>query len=528
MENIYKKIMINKSEPLFDNKISNENHKIFYKYSSHKYYKYIYELLDTLCKKSRYENYTLIFHLSLYYILKILYNCENTAYLNNLDLIVLNSFSLGIKSTILQKDFPSINRLKKIYEEKYINYKNEEICEGEIICLKLLNYNINILTAYEYVIYLTENDTKLRELSLVNLEFMMVNNLKQFIYISSLDLANDCIKRIKQRIMVREPKIIKKKIISSNGFNCSPIIKKYLSTDKLVNSSSTSDYHKISQINNDELKIKIKKISNININKPKFTLINPKKSSIMLNNISLKTTEDKIYHKKNCTININNNIHPSSSTSLITESNLMKNNNDDKKDLFYIKLNKITGNKYIYKNNTSTGNYFKIKKPNDINKKKIYLNNNKIKYIRNHYEQFDQAINLNNTQYLKKNNGYKEYNILKENDSYYINLYNQRKDSSDENHINNKILNEESNNKNSFYNSFMKGIKSGIETKNINLGSLTKSINNSNFLRYNMSIKNNEKHEKLNSSGNYFNNTNSSLDRNFFSNRSLENYYIHW
>jgi hypothetical protein len=349
MENVYKKIMINKSEPLFDDKISNDNHKIFYKYTSNKYYKYIYELLDTLCKKSPYENYTLIFHLSLYYILKILYNCENTAYLNNLDLIVLNSFSLGIKSTILQKDFPSINRLKKIYEEKYINYKNEEICEGEIICLKLLNYNINILTAYEYVIYLTENDSKLRELSLVNLEFMMVNNLKQFIYISSLDLANDCIKRIKERIIVREPKIIKKKIISSNGFNCSPIVKKFSSTDKLVNSSSTSDYRKISQINNDELKIKIKKISNININKPKFTLINTKKSPIMLNNISHKASEDKIYHKKNCTIYINNNMHPSSSTSLITESNLMKNNNDDKKELFCVKLNKITGNKYIYK-----------------------------------------------------------------------------------------------------------------------------------------------------------------------------------
>ena len=70
-------------------------------------------------------------------------------------------------------------------------------------------------------------------------------------------------------------------------------------------------------------------------------------------------------------------------------------------------------------------------------------------------------------------------------------------------------------------------MKAGIETKNINLGSLTKSINNSNFLRYNMSIKNIEKHEKLNSS-NYFSKTNSSLDRNFFPNRSLQNYYIHW
>ena len=139
-------------------------------------------------------------------------------------------------------------------------------------------------------------------------------------------------------------------------------------------------------------------------------------------------------------------------------------------------------------------------------------------------------MNMNNTQYLKKNGYYRAYNISKENDSYYINLYNQRKDSSDiNNNLSNKnnILDEEYNYKNSSYNSFLKGMKAGIETKNINLGSLTKSINNSNFLRYNMSIKNIEKHEKLNSS-NYFSKTNSSLDRNFFPNRSLQNYYIHW
>ena len=42
-----------------------------------------------------------------------------------------------------------------------------------------------------------------------------------------------------------------------------------------------------------------------------------------------------------------------------------------------------------------------------------------------------------------------------------------------------------------------------------------------------MSLKKNEKHEKLNST-NYFNNTNSSQDGIFFSNKSLVNYYIHW
>ena len=160
----------------------------------------------------------------------------------------------------------------------------------------------------------------------------MVNNLKQFIYRTSLDVANECIKRIKEKIIVKEPKIIKKKIISSSGFNCSPIMKKYSSSDKLIN--SVSDYQKISEINNGQSKIKIKKKSNININKPKFNITNAKKSCILLNNINLKNGEDKIYYKKNYNFN-NNNIHPSSSTSLITESNV-NNENNDKRDLFYI------------------------------------------------------------------------------------------------------------------------------------------------------------------------------------------------
>jgi hypothetical protein len=209
MDNIYEKIILIKDKPLFEEFIQIENHKIYYKYSSQKYYTYIYDILDILCKKCPYENSSSIFHLSLNFILKILYQCGNVPYLSNLDLIVLNCFSLGAKCIIKQTSFPSINRIKKIYEEKYNNYKNEEICEGEIICLKLLNYDINILTAYEYVIYLTQNDLKLRELSLVKLEFLMRNNLMQFIYKSSLDIAKNCLTTIKEKIIFKEPKIIK-------------------------------------------------------------------------------------------------------------------------------------------------------------------------------------------------------------------------------------------------------------------------------------------------------------------------------
>ena len=516
MENIYENIMKIKNKPLFKEKIAEEIHKIFYKYTSYKYFKYIYNLLDSLCKKCPYENNSFIFHLSLHFILKILYKCENTPYLTNLDLMVLNCFSLAIKAIIQQKDFPSLNRLKKIYEEKYINYKNEEIREGEIICLKLLNYNINILTAYECVIFLTQNDLKLKELSLTNLNFLIINNLKQFIYNPSFDIAKECIIRIKEKIIVKEPKIIKKKIISQNGFNSSPSIKKYSSSEKIVN--STSDYN----INNEEFQITIKNVNGIN--KPKFYFANTKKSCILINKINVKNSADKIYKKKNC-----NNIHPGSSTSLITEANIVNENNyDNKNELFFNKLIKLPEDKYIYKNNTSDTNYFKInKKSKDMTSKNIYLNNNKIKYNRNLY--FDKTVNMNNTHYFKKNYFCNNYNISKENDSNYLNLYNKRNDSFDPNNFtNNKYSVDLQNNKTDYYNFFHKGNQQIIETKKINLGSLNKNNNSSNFQRYNMSLRKNEKHVKLNSSTNYFNYTNSFQDTILNSNKSIGNYYIRW
>ena len=515
MENIYEKIMITNKKPLFENKIINEDHKIFYKYTSYKYYKYIYELLDTLSKKSPYKNNSSIFHISLYYILIILYNCENIPYLNNLDLIVLICFSLGIKASIIQIDFPTINKLKKIYEEKYINYENKEICEGEIICLKLLDYNINILTAYECIIYLTQNDTKLKELSLANLESLMFNDLRQFIYKSSFDVAMDSIKTIKERIIVKEPKIIKKKIIL-NKYNCGPIIKKYSSSDKLVN--LINEYQDLNQMSNDEIKITTKKITNININKPKFSnKIISKETSILKNNLKIANIPEKIYYKKNC-----NYMHPSSSDSLMTEANLIKMKND-KRYLFFAKINKVPGKDYISKNNRNNGTYLRInKKSIDICRKKIYLNNNK-RYIRNNYDQFDESIN--NTKYLKckyNNNS----NISNENDSYFINLYNKRNGHSDINNFDNNNSTEDYNNKSSFYNSFIKGINLGIETKNINIGALKK--NNPKNQRYYASIKRNEKHFKLNSITNNFNKINISQEENFFPNKSMANYFIKW
>ena len=301
MEKIYEEIILTKDKPLFEEFIEIENHKIYYKYTSQKYYAYIYDILDILCKKCPYENSSSIFYLSLNFILKILYQCGNVPYLTNLDLIILNCFSLGTKCITKQTSFPSINRIKKIYEEKYNNYKNEEICEGEIVCLKLLNYNINILTAYEYIIYLTQNDLKLKELCLNNLEYIIKNNIDLYVYRSSFDIAQDCVIDIKEKMILKEPKIIKKKIISSSGFDCSsPTIKKYSSTDKII--SSINEYNKKNKTN-EGLRQRANKINNNN--RPKLSFVLTKKINLLDNNaINLKNSADRIYHKKNVVIKL--------------------------------------------------------------------------------------------------------------------------------------------------------------------------------------------------------------------------------
>ena len=68
--------------------------------------------------------------------------------------MILCCFYLAVKAFVKQNTIPGLNRLKKIYSEKYINYKNEEIVKAEIICVKLLKYKINFLTVYDCLYYL--------------------------------------------------------------------------------------------------------------------------------------------------------------------------------------------------------------------------------------------------------------------------------------------------------------------------------------------------------------------------------------
>ena len=190
----YEKILIELNIPLIpETNPLFTKHKIFQKYTSHPYYKYAFDLLDTLCQKTNYENKKHLQHISFTYLTYILYNCGNIPYLSNFDLMILCCFYLAIKAIIKQNTIPCLNKVKKIYIEKYNNYKNEEIIKAEIICLKLLKYKINILTVYDCFYYLLNYNQDLFNKALTKFEDEKMLNIKEYIYQDPFDLAKEII-----------------------------------------------------------------------------------------------------------------------------------------------------------------------------------------------------------------------------------------------------------------------------------------------------------------------------------------------
>ena len=217
----YTDIINSLNKPLILSRPISNLHKIFTKYTSHPYYKYSFELLETLCNQTNYDNKKRLLHMAFTYLTLILYNCGNIPYISNLDLMILCCFNLSIKTIKNQKNVPCLNKLIKIYKEKFSNYRKEDIVKVELICIKLLNYKINILTSYEclyYLIYSEQYDEKKFKdflgLATKELEKKIINNINENISKKPLDFAKEIINNINERRnKVKYPKILKRKIV---------------------------------------------------------------------------------------------------------------------------------------------------------------------------------------------------------------------------------------------------------------------------------------------------------------------------
>ena len=265
---------LNKSIELFNNPIIKDkdyilqSHKIFQKYSSPKYRKYSFELIETLCKRSPFENKSKILHKSIYFLLKFLFKSGNSVLIANYDLIVLISFYLGVITVANQNKIPNFTKLKKIYQEKYGPYPNEELKNAEIIFIKLLNYNINFMTAYDYLCYLFHDKIELILLYKMNLETIIKEKIEIFCTSPPLSLIKECINKIESNTLLNYPRMPKRKPIEEKRYSRqfdfhSKNLEDSLSTSISSGYFNNRSYHKYNQNYNEMRKNSpIKKIVN--------------------------------------------------------------------------------------------------------------------------------------------------------------------------------------------------------------------------------------------------------------------------
>ena len=330
------------NNPLIDIKLIENKHLIFVKYTSELYYRYSIELIETLCKKSKSENKKLLFYTTLNFLLKILYNSGNTPCLNNLDLLILCSFYLGIKATERRFRTPSINGLKRIYSEKYHHYQNSDIKLGEIICIKLLDYNINILTSYECLFYLLnkKNNLNLFDQCIQHLDNLVISGDKKFIFKSPINIAKETIEYVrikeKEKNNIKFTDLIKGKegIFLKNKEKTSYQLKKFKLNNESISTNCSSANNMSNYINNSTYSTSNNK-SKINI---KFQDIYCSNERITYSNYGKILKEKKLKinleyafndkNKDNFTLNPKNIMETENKNKIRNMNQILKSNND--------------------------------------------------------------------------------------------------------------------------------------------------------------------------------------------------------
>ena len=385
MENYELKEIINHlNKPLFLTIIPS-NHLIFMKYSNTRYYKYAFELLDTLTKKSLFQNKQKIFHISLYYLLKILFNCGNKPYCSNYDLIILACFFLGVKTVEEQKKMINITTLKNIYPEKYSLYDNSLIKNYEMIIIHLLQYDINILTIYDCICFLLKNevDTILKKEIFQDFEYKLLNEgVNYYIFKKPMDLAQEIIfekKRKYLNLICSEPCFSKKKIskkISNNVFNNCKTVLNFGNLGNIESPSTSASFGSGSGQNTSKKKIKIK-INSLNTTNPNLNYINEIEIKNNINN-SNKNMKNNYCKIKNQLINIK--LKPTSNFNTFSNHNkryLDKNEQSENTDYSLSKNIDLFQSSNELRNTFNLLNKTKNEKYNDNNDNYSKISNNK-------------------------------------------------------------------------------------------------------------------------------------------------------
>ena len=285
-EQIIKKMISKFDKPFFPPSISTKSHLIFLKYTSPKYRTYIINQYKFLCNKlhnnaNKYE----IFYLSLLFNDLILYNCENEPIITNISLLVFCCFYLSVKFRLNQYEVMPIKSLKKFNPEKFNDYSNEEIQYVETLCLKLLNYKLNYMTSYDFLLLLIYNynpKKKVIEFSMDILNKIISGDIKEYIFKSPLKIAYEAISFAKEKI--KENNYAETIDINNSSHH------------KIKNNNSNVNINSNNNKNNRTSAIyqKISKLINVTNENNKYKNNNKKNNNYLINNNTISTNSSSL------------------------------------------------------------------------------------------------------------------------------------------------------------------------------------------------------------------------------------------
>ena len=321
-----KGIIRNLANPTFPKNISSSTNKVFIKYSDNQIRRYNIDLIYNLCKNSNLKNKESLLYQTLIFHDIILYNCGNKDVIKDINLMILTVFYLSVKCIGTQYTMINIEQLKKLLPNRFSQYKNQEILEMEILCLKLLRYNINIITCYDCLKIILLNysvNDDFSETAKDLLQKIIFGDIKEYIFKLPYKLAFEIYEKVKFKLKEKTNiKVLntekrlknnisifsKSKINTLSSYNLNIQNKNIVNNNKGINSVSPSQFsiNQNSSFISSNTKYE-KKINNILSNcKPNIKKIYSSKSSLIEK--PKNEIEDKIeINKKRVLKEINNN-----------------------------------------------------------------------------------------------------------------------------------------------------------------------------------------------------------------------------
>ena len=257
--------------------------------------------------------------------------------------MILTVFYLSVKCIGTQYTMINIEQLKKLLPNRFSQYKNQEILEMEILCLKLLRYNINIITCYDCLKIILLNysvNDDFSEKAKDLLQKIIFGDIKEYIFKLPYKLAFEIYEKVKFKL--KEKTNIK-----------------VLNTEKrLKNNISIFSKSKINTLSSYNLNIQNKNIMN---NNKGINSVSPIEFSINQN--SSFTSSNTKYEKK---INIIlSNFNPNNKKIYSSKSSLIEKPKNEIKNK--IEINKKRVLKEI--NNNNYKNIIENKKSDEDNNK---------------------------------------------------------------------------------------------------------------------------------------------------------------